>query len=166
MAQKITKNTRSTFENICDKLIQKFGNPLYAKFTCTKFKKESDTFMWVANAHNEIGVQPVHYELRLDKNESGEPKLFVEVHFESESNLSTPIKMLNQAIENDVKKGSLISVYHPQNANDFAYYWYREPDVEFPVDDSDKNIDDIYNAFEELDNLVGDKIRDVIENMM
>lgn len=141
------------FDSICNNL-----KTLFQKnntFICTKL---TDYFMWIGCPKHEIAVQPVHYELRLDKNDVDEEKLFIEVHFESESTQSTPIKQLCDSISNC----GLISV--TTNEPKKAYFWFRKPDTEFDVDDSNKNVKAIFKELEDLDKLVGPKIRKVIEN--
>lgn len=141
------------FDNICNKLKTLFQNKNI--FICTKL---TDYFMWIGCPEHEIAVQPVHYELRLGKNATNEDKIFVEVHLESESSQSTPIKQLCDSVLNL----GLISV--TTNEPNKAYFWYRNPDAEFDVDDSDENVKAIFKELEDLDKLVGPKIRKVIEN--
>ena len=141
------------FDSICNNL-----KTLFQKnntFICTKL---TDYFMWIGCPKHEIAVQPVHYELRLGKNDADEEKLFIEVHFESESTQSTSIKQLCDSITNC----GLISV--TTNEQKKAYFWFRKPDTEFDVDDSDENVKAIFKELEDLDKLVGPKIRKVIEN--
>lgn len=147
----------TTFKSICDKLKVKFQND--NKFVCTKvLNTKTDHFMWIGCPENEIAVQPVHYELRLGKNATNEDKIFVEVHFESESTQSTSIKQLCDSVLNL----GLISVTTDEPNK--AYFWYRNQDAEFDVDDSDENVKAIFKELEDLDKLVGPKIRKVIEN--
>ena len=141
------------FDNICNKLKTLFQNK--NTFICTKL---TDYFMWIGCPKHEIVVQPVHYELRLGKNDADEEKLFIEVHFESESTQSTPIKQLCDSVSNL----GLISV--TTNEPNKAYFWYRKPDGEFKFDDSDENVEAVFNALKDLDDLVGQIICDVIEN--
>lgn len=162
------------FSSICTSLIKKFGNPLVADFACTKYgnkkQDDDDLFMWISHAHHEIGVQPVHYEIRVDNN-----KLFVEVHVESEILFSCYSEVVNSIripLQDLVNQNKLELVSEPKKNNDSNYYWYKIPKQELSLvnvntqEEIDCLVDKIFDDLVELDNLVGKQIKQVIEKVI
>lgn len=164
----------SLFSSICTSLIKKFGNPLFADFVCTKYgnlkQDDGDLFMWISHARHEIGVQPVHYEIRVDGN-----KLFVEVHVESQILYSCNSRVVNcirTPLQDLVNQNKLELVSQPKKNNDSNYYWYKIPKQELYLinvntqEEIDCLADKIFDDLAKLDNLVGNQIKQVIEKVI
>lgn len=60
-----------TFKDLCKDVKQNLPS-------CLHSTGEGEDFIWIATAGYDIGVYPIHYEIRLEKN-----KVYAEVHFES-----------------------------------------------------------------------------------
>lgn len=109
------KNNKYTFKKLCKEIRDLLPPNLHTT-------KETDTFMWIATETYDIGVYPIHYEIRL-----ADEKVYSEIHYESASEIKTG-KGSTACLKNDFKKtiGKINSLTPAIPGPEHSFYqWYR-----------------------------------------
>lgn len=136
------------FRDLCEDL----KRILPANFRTTY---ETDSFMWIATKEYDIGVYPMHYELRLEKCEKNE-KVYVEIHCESDAKITYKSKdLMGEFQKYFSKKNGYMCV-----KNTKTYKWYRRTDSGTVLDE-----DCVDLVLSQLRDLVKDTRADLIKIM-